>query len=210
MHASPRGEGPPSVRLPLFPLRTVLFPGGYLALRIFEQRYLAMAKERLSGESPFGVCLITEGNEVATPSAGGAAPVFATVGTLARIRTWDMAQLGILQVSASGGTRFRVCSHAVAPDGLVVANVEPMPADPPVALPELHRPLAELLGLVIARIGAENLPPNRQFGEAAWVGYRLAELLPLPLATKQRMLETDDALARLAMLRQFIDERGLV
>jgi Lon protease-like protein len=210
MHASPRGEGPRSIRLPLFPLRTVLFPGGNLALRIFEQRYLAMVKERLSGESPFGVCLITEGNEVATPGAGGAAPVFATVGTLARIRTWDMAQLGILQVTASGGTPFRVRSHAVAPDGLVVADVEPMPAEPEVALPGLHRPLAELLELIVARIGADHLPTDRQFGDAAWVGFRLAELLPLPLATRQRLLETNDALARLAMLQQFIAERGLV
>jgi Lon protease-like protein len=210
MQEPPRDAGPPTVRLPLFPLRTVLFPGGLLALRIFEQRYLAMAKERLSGESPFGVCLITEGSEVATPGADGAAPAFATVGTFARIRTWDMAQLGILQVTASGGARFSVRSHTVAADGLAVADVVSMPVDPPVALPELHRPLKALLELVVARIGAEHLPPDRQFDDAAWIGYRLAELLPLPLATRQRLLETDDALARLAALQQFIAGRGLV
>src|SRR6059036_3137725 len=89
------------IRLPLFPLKTVLFPRGRLSLRIFEQRYLEMAKRCLSGGTPFGVCLITQGEEVATPGAG-AAPEFAAIGTFARIRAWDMPQLGILQVAAIG------------------------------------------------------------------------------------------------------------
>ncbi|MEO8306169.1 MAG: LON peptidase substrate-binding domain-containing protein [Betaproteobacteria bacterium] len=210
MHPSSQGEGQPSVRIPLFPLRTVLFPGGHLALRIFEQRYLAMAKARLSGESPFGVCLITLGDEVAAPGAGGAAPEFAPIGTLARIQAWDMVQLGILQVTASGGTRFKVRSHTVQSDGLVVADVDPIAPAPPVALPDAHRPLAELLELLVARFGPENFPQTRDFGDASWVGYRLAELLPLPIATKQRLLETDDAPARLATLQRFIAERGLL
>lgn len=210
MHPPPLGAGQPPVRIPLFPLRTVLFPGGQLALRIFEQRYLAMAKARLSGESPFGVCLITQGDEVATPPTGGAAPEFAAIGTMATIRAWDMAQLGILQVTAGGGMRFKVRFHAVEPDGLVVADVDPIAALPPVALPDVHRPLAELLELLVARIGPEHSrkPPN--FDDASWVAYRLAELLPLPLAMKQDLLETDDALTCLAMLHRSIGERGLL
>ena len=61
----PRAHGP----LPIFPLRTVLFPGGLLPLKVFEQRYIDMAKECLAGDRPFGVCLITQGDEVAPSPA---------------------------------------------------------------------------------------------------------------------------------------------
>ena len=93
------GTGP----LPLFPLKTVLYPGGHLPLKIFEQRYIEMAKSCMKDAQPFGVCLITQGEEVAvTP---GAAPEFATVGTLARITDFDMPQLGILHVVTEGSSR---------------------------------------------------------------------------------------------------------
>ncbi len=96
-----------TVRIPLFPLRTVLFPGGLLPLKVFEQRYIAMTKACSAEDRPFGVCLITRGDEVSRPGTG-AAPEFARVGTLARITAWDMPQLGILHVAAEGATRFRV------------------------------------------------------------------------------------------------------
>ena len=207
MPSRPRGADDGSVQLPLFPLKTVLFPRGRLSLRIFEQRYLAMAKRCLSGEGPFGVCLITRGEEVATK--GGAAPAFAAVGTLARIRAWDMPQLGILEISADGETRFAVNAHEVMPDGLVVAEVTPIAPEPPVALSGDKRALADLLELLATRAGPRHFPDERAFDDASWVGNRLAELLPLPLATKQTLLEMDDANARLVALQQFIDERGL-
>ena len=194
------------VRLPLFPLKTVLFPRGRLALRIFEQRYLAMAKSCLATGTPFGVCLITRGEEVASPGAA-AGPEFATVGTLARIRAWDMAQLGILQVSAAGETRFTVRTHEVMPDGLVVANVAPIPPEPTVAISAERRGLAELLEHLAARIGSQHFPDDHDFDDGSWVGNRLAEILPLPLPMKQTLLEMNDAEARLTALQRFIDER---
>ncbi len=210
MPALPHGAAGQQARLPLFPLKTVLFPGGRLGLRIFEQRYIAMAKGCLSGGDPFGVCLITQGEEVAAPGGRGAAPEFAAIGTLARIGAWDMPQLGILQVTAEGGTRFAAHSHGIAPDGLVVAEVTPIAPEPSVALPDAHRPLAELLELLARRIGPQHFPPERNFDDASWVGYRLAELLPLPLPMKQELLEMNDAEARLAALQRFIGERGLL
>jgi len=209
MHSLPRSADSGPVRLPLFPLKTVLFPRGRLALRIFEQRYLAMAKNCLSGEKPFGVCLITQGEEVAVPGAD-VAPEFAAVGTLARIRAWDMPQLGILQVTAVGETRFTVRAHELMPDGLVVADVTPIAPEPAVALATERRVLAELLELLAARIGPQQFPDDQDFDDASWVGGRLAELLPLPLPMKQVLLEMDDADARLAALQRFIDERGLL
>jgi Lon protease-like protein len=207
----PRGSsdrGP--LRLPLFPLHVVLFPGGRLPLRIFEQRYIGMAKACLRDALPFGVCRITRGAEVAKPEAPAAIPEFAAVGTLATIQAWEMPQLGILHVTARGGARFRVQSHAVQADGLIIADATPLADEPFVAPGEAHRPLAQLLQLLVERIGPEHFPDERSFDDASWVGFRLAELMPLPLAIKQTMLEMNDAAIRLVVLRRFLEQHGLL
>jgi Lon protease-like protein len=207
----PRAPSPGRpVRLPLFPLKTVLFPGGRLPLRIFEQRYIGMAKACLRDDQPFGVCLITRGEEVASSGADGIAPEFAPVGTLASIRTWDMEQLGILHVTATGGARFQVRSHAAQPDGLVVAEATPMMAEPAVAPGAAHRPLVRLLELLAARVGPRHFPDERLFDDASWVGYRMAELLPLPLSVKQSMLEINDPEVRLVVLQRFLGQHDLL
>ena len=198
------------VRLPLFPLHAVLFPGGRLPLRIFEQRYIEMAKACLRDEASFGVCLITRGDEVAKPGNEATPPEFAAIGTLATIRAWDMPELGILHVTAQGEARFSVRATATQANGLIVGETTPVPAEPSVATGDAQRPLAQLLELLVARIGAQNFPDERAFDDATWVGYRLAELLPLPLSIKQSMLEMNDAEVRLAVLRQFLEQQGVL
>jgi len=196
------------VELPLFPLKTVLFPGGVLPLRIFEQRYIELAKVCVAHGTPFGVCLITRGEEVAQDRA--VAPEFADVGTEATIASWDMPELGILHVTANGGERFLVRSHRLEADGLVVAETTRIPAEPAVALESAFAPLAKLLEVVAARVGPHQFPATRAFDDASWVGYRLAELLPLPLTIKQGMLEINDSAVRLTLLRKFLTEQGLL
>ena len=200
-----RGTAQP---LPLFPLRTVLFPGGVLPLKVFETRYIEMTKQCLKDEQPFGVVLITEGEEVAHPDA--APPTFATIGTCARITDWDMPQLGILHLSTVGLGRFRVERHAVEPNGLVRAEVVPLAGEPRQPLAASYEPLAKLLELIATRVGPENFPTERPYDDASWVGYRLAELLPLPLHIKQTMLEINDAGVRLQVLQQFLRKQGVL
>jgi Lon protease-like protein len=202
--------------LPLFPLKTVLFPGRLLPLKVFEQRYIDMTKACLKDEQPFGVCLLTRGEEVAQRVAqrdqvvDGAAIDFALIGTQARIVSWDMPQLGILHLKTEGGARFQVRSSRVADDGLIVAQVTPLPPEPAVKLPEAFAPLASLLELMIDRAGPENFSAQPALNDASWVGYRLAELLPLPLPIKQSMLEINDSVVRLKVLAQFLKQQGLV
>jgi Lon protease-like protein len=193
--------------LPLFPLHTVLYPGGVLPLKIFEQRYVEMAKACLKDGQPFGVCLIRQGEEVAQDGVGP--PEFASIGTLATIASWDMPQLGILHVTSTGSERFEVRSHAVRADGLLVAEVAPIPAEPAVALPAAYAQLARLLELLANRVGPRHFPAASAYTDASWVGYRLAELLPLPLPIKQSMLEINDSEVRLEALRTFLAQQGV-
>jgi Lon protease-like protein len=183
--------------LALFPLQTVLFPGGRLPLRLFEQRYLEMAKTCLREDAPFGVCLIREGAEVGAP----AEPV--EVGCLALIGAWDMAQLGVLQIVALGGRRFRILERRVQKDGLARARVALLDeeVDTPLAADDL---CARILRRAIESGGESMIEPPARYESAAWVSARLAELLPLSLESKQRLLEMDVALDRIEILRRLV------
>jgi uncharacterized protein len=196
------------LRIPLFPLHAVLFPGGRLPLRIFEQRYIEMTKVCVRDGLPFGVCNIVRGDEVR--ARGADAPEFAAVGTLARIESWDMPESGILHVSAAGGTRFKVRAHSTQEDGLIVADVASLAAEPRVTVAAQYQPLAQLLELMAARVAPGHLSPERSFDDASWVGYRLAELLPLPSSIRQNMLEINDAAVRLSVLLGFLKQQGLL
>jgi Lon protease-like protein len=196
--------------LPLFPLKTVLFPGGMLPIKVFEQRYIDMSAACMKEDAPFGVCLLKSGDEVAKPGAARASIEFAEIGTLARITQCDVPQLGILHLRTEGGARFKVQSHSTGDDGLVTGQVVPIAPEPAASLPDVYAPLAELLELLITRVGRENFAGEPATGDASWVSYRLAELLPLPLAIKQSMLEINDSNVRLQVIAQFLKEQGVL
>jgi Lon protease-like protein len=176
----------------------VLFPGGRLPLRIFERRYMDMASACLREKSPFGVCLIREGAEVGAPATPHA------VGTLASIGEWDMEQLGVLQIVAQGGQRFRVLEQRIQPDGLLRGRAEILPVERDEAVPQTCIACVRLLERVIAEHPALLAPPHR-LDSSAWVGARLAEVLPLPLELKQQLLESDGG-PRLAQINAFLVE----
>jgi Lon protease-like protein len=183
--------------VPLFPLNAVLFPGGRLPLRIFEQRYMDMAKACLRDGSAFGVCLIREGREVGAP----ATPV--EIGCLARIAQWDMPQLGLLQITALGAQRFRIVERTVQADGLARAAIELLEGDSDSPVPAGCAGCVRLLERVIGQqAGLFELP--HRLDSASWVSSRLAEILPLPLAAKQELLELDDARTRLERLNALL------
>lgn len=189
--------------LPLFPLGTVLFPGGSMALKIFEQRYLEMAKSCLRTQAPFGVALIREGAEVGVPA------VPETVGTLAYVTDWDMQNLGVLQLRVQGAERFKLLSRSNSKNGLIIGQVSLLPDDMHTDCPE-HAACAEFLRKVFAQVGpADNATPQR-FDDAGWVGYRLTELLPFNNAVKQKMLELTDARIRLEILYRFLVDQHLI
>jgi len=181
----------------LFPLNSVLFPGGRLPLRIFEQRYMDMAKACLRDGARFGVCLIREGREVGAPALP------AEVGTLARIGAWDMPQLGLLHVTAHGEQRFRILERRVQRDGLALASIELLSLDEDSAIPQSCAGCVKLLERVIAQQAGLFEPPHR-LDSASWVSSRLAELLPLPLPAKQELLELGDARARIERLNALL------
>ena len=200
----PVGEVPDS--LPLFPLDVVLFPGGRLPLRIFEPRYMAMAKRCLKDDTPFGICLIAQGRETGKPARPH------TTGTVARIESWDMETLGILEIVAVGGERFRVLAHEANADGLVIGTVRALPVAPVTPIPARFARLVPLLRAIVAEMGeAANAPaqPHRFF-DAGWVGMRYAELLPIGRAAKQLLLEIDDPLDRLEIVFRFLEGKSLL
>lgn len=201
---SPAGASVDTLRIPIFPLNAVLFPGGLLPLKIFEQRYLDMAATCLKENTPFGICLIASGNET------GAAAEPHPFGTLATIASWEMEQLGILMITAQGGRRFRIIDSAIGPGNLREGTVELLPETVSTAMPAERERLLPLLRRIVGDLGKERIPEPHRYDDAEWVGYRITEVLPIQNLAKQKLLELEDPLARLELLEKFLDQRKLL
>lgn len=180
--------------LPLFPLHTVLFPGGPLPLRIFETRYTDMVRSCMREQGAFGVLLIEEGAEA------GEVGSTATVGTSARIVDFYTLRDGLLGITCVGERKFRVRRVWRANDGLHKGEVEWLAPEPALPLPDTCARLAETVRRALAELAEHYEPVEKRFDDASWVSSRLAELLPIALADKQLLLELDDPLARLEAL----------
>jgi Lon protease-like protein len=185
--------------VPLFPLRTVLFPGGQLALRIFEPRYLDMVRECTRQDCGFGVCLILQGRETGAPA------VPAAVGTIARITDFHTGDDGLLAIIVEGGARFRVVRSRARSDGLLRGSVVLWPADSPQQVPVEFALLQSIAERLVETMAPHfRRAPRSMYDDAGWVGFRLAELLPLDAEEQQRLLELTDPLQRLAELRDVL------
>lgn len=200
--------------LPLFPLNTVLFPGGALPLRVFETRYIDMVRDCMKRDAPFGVVRIKSGKEV------GVAAKPDSVGCLAHIVEWDMPELGLLMLQTSGGQRFRILETRTLHDQRIEARTELIPDDadaPPSA--ELVA-CATALKTVIKDIneaarasgegGFSPFPADLRLDSACWVANRWCEILPISTLARQKLLELTDAQSRLTIVHQYLVQHGIV
>jgi Lon protease-like protein len=187
------------VDIPLFPLPAVLFPGGPLNLRIFETRYIDLVRECSRNNSGFGVCLILEGSSDDEPA------IPAAVGTLARINDFYTMPDGLLGIGAEGYTRFQVTTTRVRDNGLVHGQVRFWDDEPLISVPPEYGLLATILERLHETSGSPFGNADRaSYDDASWVGFRLAEMLPLAPAERQELLQFTDPLRRLARLMQHI------
>lgn len=190
--------------LALFPLGTVLFPGGLLPLKIFEPRYLDLMTRCLRERSGFGVVALREGREVADSTHP---TLFERVGVLAELEDVDASQTGILLVRTRGTRRFRLLSRRRQDDGLWVAEATLLPPDADVPLPAERREVGAALTRAIGALAAQGVEPffePHRLDDAGWVASRWCEVLPLPLAAKQRLMEETDPLRRLAVVEEYL------
>lgn len=186
-----------NAEIPLFPLNTVLFPGGPLSLRIFEPRYVDMVGRCMREGQGFGVVLIREGGETGLAE-------FHEMGTLARIVDFNRLPEGLLGLETIGHERFRVRTHRRESDGLNVGEVEWFDGEPSCALPDEYAHLSQLLEGLLTELGEAYRHVERCPMDAAWVGYRLAEILPLTAESRQFCLELERPLERLRLLDALI------
>jgi Lon protease-like protein len=191
------------MEIPLFPLNAVLFPDGYLPLRVFEQRYMDMVTHALRDGTSFGICLIASGKEVGQPALPQ------DVGTIARIGEWDMQQLGVLSIKVHGEQRFRILERRTENSGLQIAEVETIPNEPPLQLPSTLSRLLPLMRVILADAG-DAVPVPHHLDDAVWLGNRYAELLPISLMAKQKLMELDDSLLRVETIYQYLEQKGLL
>jgi Lon protease-like protein len=187
-----------TIEIPIFPLNTVLFPGGRLPLRIFELRYVDMTKACIRDDAVFGVCQIFHGGESGEPA------VAAPVGCTARIVEWEVPAAGLFNLVTRGERVFRILDQHVQSDGLIRAQVIVEDERQARALPPSHRMLGTMVGEIINKIGRQHFEQPARLDDAEWVAYRLAEILPLSRDQKLHMLQERDAWALLEQVQEAV------
>ena len=207
--------------LPLFPLGSVLFPGGLLPLRIFEVRYLDMIGKCHKNGTPFGVVALTQGSEVRRPQAdapgdGFANEVFESVGTLATITEFSAPQAGLMMVRCIGTQRFKIKRSEKLKHGLWVAEAEALPGDVAVRVPGDLQSASDALVKLIDTLKERAIPPEQmpmlepyQFDDCGWVANRWCELLPISPDHKQGLLALDNPLVRLELVGDMLARSGI-
>ena len=200
--------------LPLFPLGSVLFPGGLLALRVFEVRYLDMVRKCQQAGAPFGVVSLTHGREVR--QAGAPDEQFSDVGTLAVIEQIETPQPGLITLLCRGTQRFRITHRSLLPHGLWIADVEHMDQDLAVPVPDDLQKASAALAQVLHTLQQRDpdtptaiMPTMAQLDDCGWVANRWCELLPVPLDLKQRLMELDNPLVRLELVGDVLERTGI-
>lgn len=200
--------------LPLFPLGTVLYPGGVLPLKVFEVRYLDMIGKCHKTGAPFGVVALTQGSEVRKP---GASEEFADVGTIAVLEALERPQSGLIHIRCKGAQRFQIDARRQLPYGLWVADVTLLPDDAAIALPSDLQRAADALGKLIASLqqrglGHAQMPLHGPYrlDDCGWLANRWCELLPLPMELRQRLMALDNPLVRLELTVDILERSGVL
>ncbi|MCK5662955.1 MAG: LON peptidase substrate-binding domain-containing protein [Thiotrichaceae bacterium] len=180
--------------LPIFPLKSVLFPDGALSLKVFESRYLDMLGQCERNETGFGICLISDGSEV------GPAPEIFSFGTLVQITYWENRKDGLLGVSVKGQQKFKVKKKYIYDNELVVADVELLDMEAELLVPEQYQAMVDVLKKILSALQHPYITLPKKYEDSCWVGSRLSELLPISILKKQQLLELSEPMGRLAML----------
>lgn len=201
-----------SRKIPLFPLGTVLFPDGVIALKIFEARYLDMIKRCLREKTEFGVVSIIKNSDASEEDVSLS---FSKIGTLAQIEDFDPIQPALYMTKSFGTQRFKLISSKQETSGLWIGEVELLENDPLIPVPQEHQKVAELLDEIISLIQSEDLLGDAPFkkpfkvDDCGWVSNRLAELLPLSLAQKNHLLAQTNPRIRLDLITEIIEDDDL-
>ena len=213
--------------LPLFPLGTVLYPGGLLPLQIFEVRYLDMIGKCHKTGAPFGVVSLSEGSEVRKPAHatsknsppsgdGFAHEAFHDVGTLARIDAFSIPQPGLMRIECTGMQRFRIARREKLKHGLWIADVTQITPDRPIPIPDDLAPVSVALAQLLATLHLRDptslsaiVPSSAQLTDSGWVANRWCELLPISPELKQQLMELENPLVRLELVGDILDRTGI-
>jgi len=194
----PEMDTPATESLPLFPLPLVLFPGAQTQLRIFESRYLEMTRECSANGTGFGVVHFS-------PADDNKPARHAAIGTEAVIEDFSTLEDGLLGIEVRGSRRFRIHATRAREDGLIIGEVEWLPAEPRLEVQPEHAVLQNILRELLQHKAFADMI-DADTDDASALGMALASALPLETESAQELLAVTDPHDRLRALCILLEE----
>lgn len=192
------------MRLPLFPLNVVLFPGGYLPLHIFEERYRLMMRHCMDGDRRFGVVLISSGSEVGDPAVPEA------VGTIAKIDEVRTLDDGRMLLGVEGERRFRI-AEILGKTPYITAEVTPLEDDAADVdenlIVDVRQAAKEHMRMLMALQGEWSQPPGPPT-DPVQLWYSVGSQLQGEVIGKQGVLEAGDISTALRLALRMLNEES--
>lgn len=188
------------MKSPLFPLGSIVLPGGRIPLRLFERRYLDMLSHCMRQDEGFVIVLMRERQ----PDNRADVP-FHEVGTLVKVVDFSPLPDGLLGITVAGECKVRILRHWQEADGLNWGDIETLPAEDTVATPAHYLELENVLRALVQHPAVQALEMTIDYQDARDLGWRLTELLPLEIEQKQRLVACDDPLQRLAQIAHWME-----
>ncbi|KAA8980708.1 MULTISPECIES: LON peptidase substrate-binding domain-containing protein [Gammaproteobacteria] len=185
----------------LFPLNSVVLPGGRLPLRLFERRYMDMLTHSLRAREPFVLVLLEQGGSDTSADAA-----FHPIGCEVSVVDFSPLENGLLGITVEGLGKVSVARNWRETDGLNRGDVVALPEEPRARTPLRHEDLSELLAALCRHPSVAELGLTIDYDDARQVGWRLTELLPLAIEQRQSLVEMDDPLERLEVLSRLVDD----
>ena len=187
------------MKVPVFPLNSVVLPGGRIPLQLFEPRYIDMLTRCLKTDQGFVITLLRDGDE-----AGRAASFYET-GTHVRIIDFQQLENGLLGITVEGEAKVSITRTWQQEDGLNLCEMALLQEEASGNIPSAFYELPSVLRALFRHPVIQELGMSVNYEDARDVGWRLTELLPLDKQEKQYLMEMQDPLARLSRLQGLLE-----
>ena len=183
---------------PIFPLRSIVLPGGLFPLRIFERRYLDMVTTCIKNNEGFCISLVKKEEPDLYVK-----DVF-EYGSWVEITDWNKLQDGLLGITVEGKNIVKISNTSLDKENLLRGTIKKLDLEKEYLIPQKYLVLSKFYKKIYPNLKNFINFKEERFADASWIGYRLTELLPIELELKADLISTTDAIERLEKINQIM------
>ena len=183
-------------KIPIFPLKSIILPGGQFPLRIFERRYLDMIRDSLKTNSGFVIALTKKDADYISSVHDYACYV--------NIVDWSQLDGGLLGITVEGKSLVTLSNCKLDETNLLRGDAQQIKSSIDHLIPQKYQILSKFYRKIYPEIKAYIFHNKPKYNDANWIGFRLIECLPIEISDKADLISTNEPLDRLEKILHIV------